>query len=319
LRRKPGGPLYCVHGGTTATVVVLLDGCRLISANTGDSAALLCRGSSSAALPPMRSGTEWVPLPGDSVAGSAAAVELAGRSVAQEDAVSSPGASEGGPAGGASPSAFDTLELTSDHSPESASEFTRMARARPARSGAPHTPDLLFVYDSLSGSANKSECAPIFEVAPDSGILRKTSRGAYFKNVRSEWATLVATPRHADFQDALAFTRSLGDFHLQAYGVTHVPDVRWMDLAAARGDGESPPKPLALVLASDGLWDNWKPEEVASAVISPSHAAAVQENSKTAAKAAADALMDENLARAAINFGDSADNMTLVVAYLIPQ
>jgi hypothetical protein len=50
-------------------------------------------------------------------------------------------------------------------------------------------------------------------------------RGKYYKNVRSEWASLVATPPHALFQDALAFTRSLGDLHLQTYGVSFLPEV----------------------------------------------------------------------------------------------
>jgi len=47
-----------------------------------------------------------------------------------------------------------------------------------------------------------------------------TNSGAYYKNVRKEWASLVATPPSARFQDALAFTRSLGDLHLQIYGNT---------------------------------------------------------------------------------------------------
>lgn len=41
---------------------------------------------------------------------------------------------------------------------------------------------------------------------------------SYFKNVRKEWASLVSTPPYAQFQDALAFTRSLGDLHLHLYG-----------------------------------------------------------------------------------------------------
>ena len=32
-------------------------------------------------------------------------------------------------------------------------------------------------------------------------------------------ASLVATPSSARYQDALAFTRSLGDLHLQTYGM----------------------------------------------------------------------------------------------------
>lgn len=41
---------------------------------------------------------------------------------------------------------------------------------------------------------------------------------SYYKNVRREWASLVAAPPTAKFQDALAFTRSIGDFHLHIYG-----------------------------------------------------------------------------------------------------
>ncbi len=42
---------------------------------------------------------------------------------------------------------------------------------------------------------------------------------SYYKNVRKEWASLVSTPPYAQFQDALAFTRSLGDLHLHTYGI----------------------------------------------------------------------------------------------------
>jgi hypothetical protein len=38
--------------------------------------------------------------------------------------------------------------------------------------------------------------------------------------VRAEFASLVTTPDTAEFMDGLAFTRSIGDFHLQAYGIT---------------------------------------------------------------------------------------------------
>jgi hypothetical protein len=55
--------------------------------------------------------------------------------------------------------------------------------------------------------------------------VRVTGNGRYYKNVRSEWATLVTTPPSARFQDALAFTRSLGDLHLHVYGVSN--QVRW--------------------------------------------------------------------------------------------
>ena len=50
------------------------------------------------------------------------------------------------------------------------------------------------------------------------GEFDKTNAGVYYKNVRAEFATLVCTPAHAEYQDGLAFTRSLGDFYLHTYG-----------------------------------------------------------------------------------------------------
>jgi hypothetical protein len=91
-----------------------------------------------------------------------------------------------------------------------------MAGVRPCPHRKFH-PELLFVYDALS--ASKLSCPPIFAVS-DAGVVAKTGRGSYYKNVRNEWATLVCTPAYSPFQDALAFTRSIGDFHLQAYGVS---------------------------------------------------------------------------------------------------
>lgn len=74
------------------------------------------------------------------------------------------------------------------------------------------------MYDTLTSA--KTNCPDIFARDPVSRQLSVTNRGQYYKNVRNEWATLVATPPMARFQDALAFTRSLGDFHLQSYGVS---------------------------------------------------------------------------------------------------
>ena len=75
---------------------------------------------------------------------------------------------------------------------------------------------LQVVYDA--SQQDKSRCPPVFEVDPSSGAPCLTNRGSYYKNVRREWASLVAAPPSAKFQDALAFTRSIGDFHLHIYG-----------------------------------------------------------------------------------------------------
>jgi hypothetical protein len=71
------------------------------------------------------------------------------------------------------------------------------------------------VYDA--SQQDKSRCPPVFEL-DGSGNPVVTNRGSYYKNVRREWASLVAAPPSAKFQDALAFTRSIGDFHLHIYG-----------------------------------------------------------------------------------------------------
>jgi len=197
-----------------------------------------------------------------------------------------------------------------------------------------HHPELLFVYDTLSSS--KLSCPPIFSL-DDAGNPHATGRGAYYKNVRNEWATLVAVPPFARFQDALAFTRSVGDFHLQTYGVSHTPDVVWLDLGSspiakdADGSGTAAtsddagqgakagtaPTPFALVMCSDGVWDNWKFEDLAQFVMDPARVAKAV-STVTGTQEATNELMLANLERGRANFGNSADNMTALIAFMQP-
>ena len=310
VRTRGGSQTFCIHGGSTATVAVILDGVRVVVANVGDSTAILC--GVEAVDMPLRPASEWEPL--------------SGRTSTDDDVASAAG---GGSVGGASsPSSAANarapcFELTRDHTPESVHEYERVAAFRPSRSSPGSSsgggtsgggadsrpvPELLFVYDSLT--ASKLSCPAVFEADPGGGLPRKTGRGTYYKNVRSEWASLVTTPPHAAFQDALAFTRSLGDLHLQAYGVTHEPDVSWIALPAAV-DG-----PIALVVASDGLWDNWKMQEVSDFTLKGDGFKGFSSGGRAGAQAGVDALMKANLARAASNFGDSADNMTIAVTWM---
>jgi hypothetical protein len=106
---------------------------------------------------------------------------------------------------------------------------------------------------------------------------------------------LVSTPKTAKYQDALAFTRSLGDLHLHTYGnyvfpvydfsqaffsvgVTHLPEIQRLDLETvfqmlsqnSFQDGENTDNSvtalekstICIVVATDGVWDNWLYEDV---------------------------------------------------------
>jgi len=168
--------------------------------------------------------------------------------------------------------------------------------------------------------------------------------GSYYKNVRKEWASMVSTPSYARFQDALAFTRSLGDLHLQAYGVTHLPEVSLLDLqpvfetlhrlhqqrqqqllsgeqpldeqAFTRAAIESAAcSTLCLVLASDGVWDNWLYEDVARFVADPSCLSAVWEHSGGARRVTS-SFMQRNALYAKRNFGAQADNATGILMFI---
>ena len=248
--------------------------------------------------------------------------------------------------------------------------------------------------------------------------------------MRSEWASIVATPPHTGFQDALAFTRSLGDLHLQSYGVSHTPETYWMDLtrmapapmaavggavggaaaaataaaAAAAADAAAAPllhrdspitspvsapvpaaaaaaavvaavapaaesvaaaadgagtdaggalsdaggkavvaaaaaaavaaaaaeapaaapvrevplvsHPVPICVSSDGIWDNWRFEDVASFLNAPARVERAVLSGR--ADQACTELMAENLNRGRTNFGSSADNMSAIVLYLVP-
>lgn len=327
VRTHPSAPApRCINGGTTATVVILLEGRRLIVSNVGDSTAIIAGLGAEGVLKPI---DKWAPLPssGGGSKGAAASLANAGPFAATappSSAMACPPAAPvpalPRPASVPAAVASSYLELSADHSPESPSEFLRIRGLRPATRD-PTRPELLFVYDTLT--ASKLMCPPIFEVDPASGALTKTERGSYYKNVRCEWATLVATPSHAPFQDALAFTRSLGDLHLQTYGVSHEPETWWLDLVKPDPSSGAPSEtplvghPIAVVACSDGIWDNWKFEETAAFALEEPRLASVLRTGS--AQPATNELMAHNLVRANANFGSSADNMTAVTMYLLPR
>jgi hypothetical protein len=173
------------------------------------------------------------------------------------------------------------------------------------------------VYDS--GSHDKSKCQPVFK-RNAAGNFYVANVGSYYKNVRKEWASLVSTPPYARFQDALAFTRSLGDLHLHTYGVTHLPEIQKVQLRPlferlrARSSAEADQQ-LCIVLCSDGVWDNWLYEDVTKFVMDSSCLGAVT-GSSDGGRRVAMSFMQRNMLFARRNFGAQADNATALVMYL---
>jgi serine/threonine protein phosphatase PrpC len=262
-RKNPSEAWTCTHGGTTCTVVIILDGWRMIVANVGDSTAL------------------W---------------------------------------GGVDPEGQVIFrELSAEHSPESIEEFERVRKFRPSPTDSKQS-EMRFVYDAPSYS--KAQCPPIFDLNPNTGAIKVTGHGRYYKNVRSEWATLVTTPSTARFQDALAFTRSLGDLHLHVYGVSCRPTVLEYDLVALHalvaGSPKSPVAPdmmTTLLVCTDGVWDNWKYADIINTTCSKEYtslSASEPNGQKTA-----DKLIQVNIKRAKEHFGNQADNMTGIICHIL--
>ncbi|CAK4073162.1 unnamed protein product [Aphanomyces euteiches] len=172
--------------------------------------------------------------------------------------------------------------LTGHHAPDSKEEYERILSANPHST-------LQFLYDH---STDRDQ-DPIHSTSTTSKLSAR-----YVKNVRHEWATVVSAPPDAKHADSLAFTRSLGDFHLHAHGLSCEPDVT-----------ESTIEPgMCLVVASDGVWDVWQYEQVAAFFTGSSQDVEMALDSARICE-----FMRMNHAKAQALFNGQADNMTAVV------
>ena len=232
------------------------------------------------------------------------------------------------------------IVLTSeDHSPEDPEEYKRM-RAFKSSEENPHHAELLCVYDK-QGIA-KSMCPPVFNISEDgTPTVRPDDESFqyYFKNVRQEKATYMCSRG----QLALASTRTLGDFELHNLGITHKPIIRSMDLnkvfedlravikdtkektveavgggAAGGGLAEEEPDPMTVcvVLASDGVWDNWVYDHVQKFVMDKSCLKAVDKDKVIGAQRVCKSFMLRNQQFGKKNFGNGSDNATCIVMYI---
>jgi serine/threonine protein phosphatase PrpC len=178
--------------------------------------------------------------------------------------------------------------MTSDHSPTSLSEYLRV------HSINKHT-KFLFADNNIY------PCRFIWYLEPSSGKWKMNPQGGYFcSDVRKNWASYIKSP---DNKDMLAMTRSFGDFNLQRYGVSSVPDINYFEPQA---EGIT----RAIVVASDGLWDAVQYKEVRNVVRSP-------ENLGNAKKATEEVLK-LGIQKSIENFKTKKchDNITVAVAYV---
>lgn len=190
-RRSNADYWSCVHGGTSCSIAALI-GNMVYCSNVGDSTALMC-----VSQPILH--RSCIHFERD-----AAVDNVSGGSVVRDSAAF---------ANNEQNLPSKVMVLSAEHSPENPYEFERLRKYR-QREGDALQPALFVVYDSPAH--DKSHCQPVFD--PSSPELVPCQRGSYYKNVRKEWASLVSTPPSAKYQDALAFTRSLGDLHLHTYG-----------------------------------------------------------------------------------------------------
>ena len=111
----------------------------------------------------------------------------------------------------------------------------------------------------------------------------------------------------------MTMTRSLGDFHAHTVGVLAEPEVRLIPQLEAMLS-EQQWEHSALFLASDGVWDLWRGDEVADKLLptsgSPSPA------TPSANVAAAAAFCEATRAQGEEYFGEGADNLTGVLVAL---
>jgi len=106
-------------------------------------------------------------------------------------------------------------------------------------------------------------------------------------------------------------------------GVTHRPEIHHVDLgrlfeAVTHGaESKQPPETplLCLILATDGVWDNWTYEDANRFVLDASCINAVKSDPGGARRVAA-SFMTRNAVYAKRNFGAQADNATGIVLYI---
>jgi len=174
---------------------------------------------------------------------------------------------------------------TTNHSPDSLEQYIRVTENYGDNAGR-------FIYDQ-HGLVNSN--IPVFNnnKLRDPNMLYKLGKNVYHKNVEGEWATLFTDKNNTD---CLAFVCSMGDYFLLQAGLSDEPTIVKTDLTAVS----------SILLASDGLWDNWKKENLKDYYFK-------LENGKNTDYDIFTKIMDKTNKEAKQNFGSSRDDITAVM------
>jgi len=209
----------------------------------------------------------------------------------------------------------DVLLITCDHSPDNPEEYRRIREFRPSEK-EPNSAELRCIYDKQGYS--KHECEPIFQFAEDGSPVVRDDVTFYHKNVRKDRATYISTPFDADYQDALASTRSVGDFNLNQYGLSEKPEIQSIDLNKVFAENAES-NTLCFVMGSDGVWDNWLYPHVQKFVMFPNCLEAIKqsETPNGGVFRVLKSFMQRNQIFTEKNFGkNNCDDSTCVIMYV---
>ena len=134
-----------------------------------------------------------------------------------------------------------------------------------------------------------------------------TSETSY-STVRGDFPSIISSPNR-DYE--LALTRALGDFYMCQYGLTWRPIYRSINIKnLLSGDSCT-----YVLIASDGVWDNWKYEDVHDFIMHESCINAIilsEDGSQNIAKA----FIERNDIYAMRNFGKDRDNATVILTFI---
>jgi serine/threonine protein phosphatase PrpC len=219
------------------------------------------------------------------------------------------------------------LQITSNQSLELPFEFERLRKFKKSNDN-PNMPYLNIVYDH--------NYMPVFDVDSNGNSIRTKNIGSYYRNVKSEFATIVQTPD----KDSLSFSRSIGDFYIQQYGVTNKPEIQYINLEEIISDiynlteiknidtdknkesidindiniSEIPDIFLGILVASDGVHDNWINSDICNFLFHESCISAYKNTQNTGSQKVVNAFINRNEDIGIRNFGKSRDNATAILA-----